>query len=205
MFRDCFRLVGLNRADKMPDQVPIHWNVHGEVDGYMSKPWGIYLFLLITLAIAMLFPILSRIDPKKGNYALFRKSWIAIQTVIVVFFAYLYFVSLLVSLKPEYQIIPFVMTGIGVLFMLIGNYLGKVRQNYFVGIRTPWTLANEDVWNKTHRFGGWMFVLAGIMLLFNALFQFHVVAVTVIAIVMAAIVPLVYSYLIFPKDQKIKK
>lgn len=193
--------VGWLLYDSLPQNVPIHWNVKGEIDGWMSKPWGVFLIPLVTLGVAMLFPILSSIDPRKGNYELFRKSWIMIQVTILLFFAYMYFSSLLVVLHPEYEIFPFVMTGIGVLFMLIGNYLGKVRQNYFVGIKTPWTLANEDVWNKTHRLGGWCFVIAGIALILNGIVQWHIVVVSVTAFSLAVAFPLIYSYLIFPKKK----
>ena len=132
----------------LPDQMPSHWNIQGEVDSYMDKGLFIYLFPGIALLIAFLFPVLSKIDPKKEKYVLFRRAWLIIQTFIVLFFAYLYFVTIYLALNPEVSITPFIFVGIGVLFVVIGNYLGKVRQNYFMGIRTPWTLDNEKVWNN---------------------------------------------------------
>ena len=188
--------------DQLPEQMPTHWNIAGEVDGYMPKGTAIILFPAITLGIAILFPILSMIDPRKEKYTLFRRPWLILQTVIVIFFAYLYFVSIYLAFNPAVSITPFIFVGIGVLFIVIGNYLGKVRQNYFVGIKTPWTLHSEEVWNKTHRLGSWAFLIAGILILVNGFIQWQLVPVMVAAIIIAAVVPIVYSYILYRKLKK---
>jgi uncharacterized membrane protein len=179
--------------------VPIHWNIHNQPDNYAHKMWSTLLFPSITLLCAILFKFLPKLDPRKEAYVQFARPWSIIQNVLILFFAYVYFVSILATLDPSYNIGAFIMTGIGVLFVLLGNYLGKVRQNYFVGIKTPWTLASEEVWNKTHRIGGWAFVVAGVMLILNGLLYWHVAVVFTIAIVLAVVVPIVYSYVIFKK------
>ena len=182
--------------DKLPAQMPSHWNIEGEVDSYISKQLGVVLFPSITLAIALLFPILSKIDPRKEKYALFKRPWLILQMVFVMFFAYIYFVSLYLTFHPEQSAAGFILGGIGVLFVLIGNYLGKIRQNYFIGIKTPWTLHSEDVWNKTHRLGGWCFAIAGLVIFGNAFVQWHMAAVMSVATVFAVVPPIVYSYLL---------
>lgn len=190
---------GLFLYDSLPDQLPSHWNIAGEVDAYVSKDLGIYLFPGITLAIALLFPILSSIDPRKKKYKAFQRPWHILQMAFVVFFAYMYFVTLYLTFHPEVSIVQFIFAGIGVLFIVIGNYLGKVRQNYFVGIKTPWTLDNEEVWNKTQRMGGWAFLFAGLIILINAFVQWQLVGSMVVAIVIAAVWPIVYSYILYKR------
>jgi len=185
--------------DQLPEIMPSHWNIEGEVDAYMDKTTWIWIFPGITLFIALMFPFFSRIDPKKEKYELFRRPWLIFQMMFVGFFAYLYFVSLYLTLNPEVSITGFVFGGIGVLFVLIGNYLGKVRQNWFLGIRTPWTLDNEEVWNKTQRLAGWIFLIAGLVIFAEAFIQWQIAWVLGICVVVAVIVPVVYSYLLHRK------
>ncbi|MFC1655988.1 SdpI family protein [Patescibacteria group bacterium] len=189
--------------DQLPDQMPTHWNIEGQVDAYMPKGSAILLFPGITLAVTLLFPLLSMIDPRKEKYVLFRRPWLILQIVIVLFFAYMYFVSVYLALNPEILITPFILGGIGVLFIIIGNYLGKVRQNYFVGIKTPWTLNSEEVWNKTQRVGGWAFMFAGIVILINGFVKWQLVPVMIAVIAIAAIGPIVYSYILYRKLKKL--
>lgn len=183
--------------DKLPNMMPSHWNFEGAVDSYMEKTTWVYLFPGITLAMALMFPILSSIDPRKEKYELFRRPWLILQMVFVGFFAYLYFVSLYMALNPEVAITPFVLGAVGVLFVIIGNYLGKVRQNYFVGIKTPWTLDNEEVWNKTQRVGGWAFLIAGLFIFAEAFIKWQIGWIILTAIIVTVLVPVVYSYILY--------
>lgn len=182
--------------DKLPAQIPSHWNAAGEVDDYIRKEIAVILFPLITLGTAMLFPVLEKIDPRKDNYKLFEKPWIALQAVIVSFFAYIYFVTLYLTFNPEMGADSFVIGGIGLMLTLIGFLMRKFKQNYFVGIRTPWTLHSEKVWNKTHQLAGWTFVTGGLMMFINAFLSWHVIIVTILAVTIAIAPPVVYSYLL---------
>ncbi|MBU1446184.1 SdpI family protein [Patescibacteria group bacterium] len=195
-------IAGFVLLDSLPAQMPMHWNIAGEIDNYMDKNMAIIVFPSITLAITLMFPFLSRIDPRRENYELFKKSWIILQATIVIFFAYLYFVTLYLTFHPEVSIIPFIFSGIGVLFMVIGNYLGKIRQNYFVGVKTPWTLDNEEVWNKTHRLAAYLFFIAGFVTIIEGVVQWYVFPVFMGCVAIAALVPIIYSYVIFKKYQK---
>lgn len=194
--------VGLLMFDQMPDMMPTHWNVKGEIDDWTSKTTWVWLFPSITLVLALLFPILSRIDPRKEKYTLFRRPWLILQMVFVVFFAYLYFATMYIALHPEILVTPFILGGIGVLFIVIGNYLGKVRQNYFIGIKTPWTLDNEEVWNRTQRVGGWSFMFAGLIIFTEAFIRWQEVWAIFTAIGIAVIIPVLYSYLLHKKIVK---
>jgi len=106
---------------------------------------------LIVVAMIVLFRFLPKIDPKKANYEKFKNTWEIIQFVIIGFMAYVHFVSLFMILNPEYSINSFMLFGLGAMFVLMGNYMGKIKHNFFIGIKTPRTIADEDVWKKTHR------------------------------------------------------
>jgi uncharacterized membrane protein len=195
-------VAGLVLYDSLPDQIPSHWNIAGEVDSYVNKDLGIYLFPGITLFMVILFPILSMVDPRREKYKTFKRSWYILQMAIVLFFAYMYAVTLYLTFHPEASMIKFMFIGMGILFIVIGNCLGKIRQNYFVGIKTPWTLDNEEVWNKTQRMGGLAFLIAGLILLINAFIQWQLVASMIVAILIAAIWPILYSYIVFKRFKK---
>jgi len=111
---------GLVLYDSLPDQIPSHWNIAGEVDSYVNKDFGIYLFPGITLFMVILFPILSMIDPRRKKYETFKRSWYILQMAIVLFFAYMYAVTLYLTFHPEVSMIQFVFVGMGILFIVIG-------------------------------------------------------------------------------------
>ncbi|MFC1599857.1 SdpI family protein [Patescibacteria group bacterium] len=195
-------IVGFLLWDQLPEMMPSHWNINGEIDSYMDKTTWIWIFPGITMLMVLMFPFLSRIDPKKEKYELFRRPWLILQMVFVGFFAYIYFVSLYLTLNPSVPITGFIFGGMGVMFVLIGNYLGKVRQNWFMGIRTPWTLDNEEVWNKTQRLAGWLFLTAGLVVFAEAFIQWQVAWVMGVVIGIAVVVPVVYSYFLHRKLTK---
>lgn len=183
--------------NSLPGEMPMHWNLAGEVDQYWPKLYGAFFAPLLAVAFILLFSFLSKIDPKKEKYKLFRKPWEMIQLGILGFVTYLQFVTLYMSMNPNGDIIKFIFIGIGVMFVLLGNYMGKVRQNYFIGVKTPWALANEEVWNKTQRMGGFFFVLSGLILVIEAFLQWYLVPVFIISILFTVVIPMVYSYLVF--------
>lgn len=195
-------VVGFWLYPKLPDVVPTHWNFEGQPDSYSSKQFAVWFFPSLTLLMTFLFPVLAKMDPHKEKYAQFQKAWFMIRTIILSCFAYLYFVSLYAALNPMVDVGSFVLCGIAVMFILMGNYLGKVRQNYFLGIRTPWTLHDEDIWNKTHRLSGWMFVLVGLLLLVEVFLKLSLPYVIFVTIALLLLVPIIYSYLLFRQKTK---
>lgn len=194
--------IGWFYYDKLPQSIPIHWNWKGEIDGYGSKDLHVWMFPLIIIVMMILFWFLPKLDPKKDKYEKFADVWEILQTVMVMFFVYVYFISLYAGLHQGLDVSSWVMGGMGVLFILMGNYLGKVRQNYFIGIKVPWTLNNEEVWNKTHRVGGWCFVVAGIMMLINAFVKFSVGWIFGLAMAIVLVLPILYSYVIYKRIEK---
>ncbi|MEL7568051.1 MAG: DUF1648 domain-containing protein [Dehalobacterium sp.] len=156
-------ILGIYVYPMLPDQVPTHWNFNGEIDGYSSKTFGAIGLPLIILGMYILFLVLPLIDPKKENYQKFTRTYFILKYVLVLFFFLLYVATIGVSLGYPININRIVPMGIAILFVFLGNYLSTVRHNYFMGIRTPWTLANEKVWMKTHRIGGKLWVFSGII------------------------------------------
>lgn len=148
----------------LPDQLPIHWNYKGIADNFTRKSLGIFIMPLIMLVMYLFMIILPKIDPKKNNYQRFQGTYFQIMNGILLFIFLFQAVSILSALEivnPKY-VIPEI---VGLLFIFIGNLSPKFKPNYFLGIRTPWTLANEEVWKKTHRFGGKIFVISGLLML----------------------------------------
>jgi uncharacterized membrane protein len=204
---ELFLFIGMIAASlilwtQLPEQMPMHWNIEGQIDNYMPKIWGAFMVPGIAILLMALFKFIPFIDPKKEKYKLFEKSWGVIQFGIYGFMAYMHFVTLYLSINQSADIVKLILPGIGVLFILLGNYMTKVRQNYFVGIKTPWTLNNEEVWNKTHRVGGLAFVIAGIVFLIEGFFQVYMLPVFLITIILAALGPVIYSYFVFRKLKK---
>jgi len=189
---------------QLPDdaRIPVHWNIQGQPDRYSGKPEGLLLLPLITLAVTVLMLIIPRFEPRREHFRLSQKSYRIIIGGIVVVMCGLHCGLLLAALGKPVDIGRFVPSAVGLLFIVIGNRMGKIRSNFFLGVRTPWTLSSELAWNKTHRFTGWLFVLLGIGLiisatLFSGLATFIVLISGCVFIVGGSAV---YSYLIWKKD-----
>lgn len=153
--------VGIYLYPQLPEQVASHWNVAGEVDGYMSKFWGIFLFSIIILGIFLLFLALPKIDTLKKNFVGFRKYHNALMVSIVTLLFYIYILTIVWNMGVQFNMTQFFVPAIGVLFFYIGTILKHTKRNWFVGIRTPWTLSSDAVWEKTHKLGGKLFKIVG--------------------------------------------
>ena len=178
----------------LPDQIPMHWNFAGEVDSYSPKTWGAWMVPGLTLLITVLLPLVSRIDPRREKFKEFVREWELIQLTMVLFFAYLYAVTLAACLHGPVDMNFWMMAGFGIFFIVLGNFLGKIQPNYTVGIRVPWTIDNEVVWRKTHRLGGWCFVVSGLILLANAWLNWYPVVVFITTMIIAVVLPMAAAY-----------
>ncbi|QRN85221.1 SdpI family protein [Clostridia bacterium] len=193
-------VIGLLAYRHLPAQIPIHWNINGEVDNYGSRAFGVFGIPFITLGVFLLFYFLPNLDPRKHNYPQFARSYQAIKLVTIVFMFMLYCATILYSLGVPVNISLVVNLLVGIMFIIIGNYLGKVKHNYFVGIKTPWTLADEEVWKKTHRLAAPFMVIGGVVFIAGAFIQQTAVYILSFTVLMIAVlVPTVYSYLLFRK------
>jgi uncharacterized membrane protein len=184
-----------------PEQVPIHWNVKGEVDNYGSRAFGAFFFPGIIIGMYFLFLAIPYLDPKKDRYQQFRKVYHIFKTILVGFMVVIYFLSSLSSLGYQIPINVWMPILVGILFIILGNYMAKIKPNWFMGIRTPWTLSSEEVWNKTHRLGGKAFIAGGLIMAvlgFTPASFFMPLFITLMVIVV--IVPIIYSFIIFKKE-----
>ncbi|MGI6065614.1 MAG: SdpI family protein [Bacillota bacterium] len=184
----------------LPQRVPSHWNFQGEIDGYSSRFWGAFGLPLMILGCFFLFELLPFIDPRKENYAKFTKAYTMFKYAFTLLFYGLYIVILLAAMDYPIKINIVVPVGIAILFIVIGNYLTTVRHNYFIGIRTPWTLASEEVWRKTHRLAGRLWFGSGLVaiiaLLLNAKIGRTIFFVLIIG---TAVFSMIYSWWCFQK------
>jgi len=183
---------------KLPEQISTHWNTHGQVDGYTSKPWGVYMLPLISTIMSILLMVLPKISPKGFKLGTARKVYDIIVLAMVVFMFAIMVLSFEASIHGEIDMNQWFLAAMGLLFVVVGNYLTKVPKNFFLGIRTPWTLASDEVWYKTHRLGSWTFVIAGLLVVLCAFLQ--VSMNWAIGFLMAAgFIPFIYSLIIYKK------
>lgn len=193
-------VVGVWAYPHLPDKVPSHWNAAGVVNGYAGPFQGAFLLPLIIIGVYALFWVIPRMDPKKANYTQMGRVFWILGLAITLFMSVLYWGTIAVSLGYLENLPQGSFFGIGILFVILGNYFGKIKFNYMLGIRTPWTLANEEVWYKTHRFAGPIWMVGGVLLL---LIGFLPVAWTaplfVGVILIVTVLPMGYSYLLFKK------
>lgn len=191
--------LGLYFYKELPDQMPIHWNAAGEVDGYAPKALAVFGFpvFFAALELLMFFVILN--DPKKQNQSNIMRQlgfWSLPVIGIIVYTA-----TIFSGLGYDLPITTIVMILVGVLFIIVGNYMPKAKQNYTIGIKLPWTLDDTENWNKTHRLGGFLWVIGGIVFLIGAFLPGGAVLTLVTALVMV-LVPTGYSYMLYRKKQK---
>lgn len=183
----------------MPEQVPIHWNVQGEVDNYGSRLFGTFSLPLLNILMYILFIILPKLDPKRANYSKFDSSYLTIRYSTHLFFALMFGVTAAVSLGYPIQIDKWIPAGVAVLFIVLGNIMGRVRHNYFVGFKYPWTLANEEVWRRTHQFGAKLMVIGGFIALLGVIFTRGSVSFMFLmaGVLVPMIITTIYSYVIY--------
>ncbi|MBN1386194.1 SdpI family protein [Candidatus Woesearchaeota archaeon] len=193
-------IAGIIIYPKMPDQVASHWNTQGEVNGYMSKFWGLFLMPFVSLALFILFLILPMIDPLKNNIKKFRSYFDAFILLMIIFMAYIYALTIMANLGKEFNMTLAMIPALAILFYFTGILLEKSKRNWFIGIRTPWTLSSDKVWDKTHRLGAILFKISAVIILTALVFPDYVVWLILVPILASAIIPLVYSYIIYPKQ-----
>ncbi|MGI8619404.1 MAG: SdpI family protein [Gemmatimonadaceae bacterium] len=182
----------------LPDRMPTHWNMSGEVDGWTSQPWGAFLIPIMLLVGLAIFHLIPSIDPRRGNYAKFKGTYEILIIAIMVFMLGVHLVILAAALGNDVSVARVMPLGVGILFMVIGNLLPRTRPNWFIGVRTPWTLSSDRVWERTHRFAGRLFVAAGaLILLVGIVAPAMAQPVLIGSTVVVSVAVLVYSYVIW--------
>ncbi|MGG0471951.1 SdpI family protein [Priestia aryabhattai] len=185
----------------LPATMPIHWGANGEADGFATKINAMILTVGIMVLIYFIIAFVPRIDPRKENYKYFSKTYNILLNAVLLLFFFVNMSTILQGLGynvPMSYIAP-IMAGL--VFIIIGNYLQRVRSNYFMGIRTPWTLSNENVWKKTHRLSGKIFFIGGLLILISAFLPDGYKSVIMWgSIVLCVAIPYLYSYVAYKKE-----
>lgn len=190
-------LAGIFLWNRMPDVVATHFDMNGKANGYSSKLFAVFGLPFILLCSHLFCAFITRLDPKKKNISdkVYRLLlWICPLCSIFVSAAIYGF-----TLGVTFNIASIITTLVGVIFILIGNYLPKCKQNYTVGIKTPWALNDEENWYHTHRLSGFLWVICGILMIANIIIQSNILMIALISIMV--IVPYIYSFLYYKKHQ----
>ena len=186
----------------LPELIPSHWNFAGEVDGYLPRFWGVAVIPLVMAACTALFFVLPGIDPLRANYPRFQAYY---EGFILVFALFLSVIQLQVILWGlGFEVSPNVLLPpvFGALFIYLGYLVERAEQNWFVGIRTPWTLSSAAVWKKTHERGGFLFKLAGVVALAGAFFGQYALLFAIVPVLVVTSYTVIYSYREYAKEQR---
>jgi uncharacterized membrane protein len=197
-------LAGIMLWNQLPDPMASHWNVNDEVDGYMSRFWGVSMMPLILIVLFLLFLLIPNIDPLKANIAQVRETFNLFITFIIGFMVYVHALTLSWNLGyTNLGIGKAMLPAMGLLFFIIGSMLRKAKRNWFIGIRTPWTLSSDTVWNEIHRIGGILFMVAGVIAVIGGFFGGMVAFWSILVPVLGTTIFLiVYSYVLYQKEVK---
>ena len=194
--------IGVYYYPQMPEKMASHWNVKGQVDDYLSKFWGVFLIPITLIPLALLFMAIPRIDPLRENIEKFRKYYDGFVILFMLFMIFVYFQTILWNIGIKVSPIAFLPIGAGLLFIGAGVLCENTRRNWSIGIRTPWTMSSDTVWDKTHRVGGKLFKIAGAIAMVGIFFQSYAVLFVLIPVLLVAAYTVVYSYLEYKKETK---
>lgn len=182
----------------LPEKVPMHWNINGEVDRFGTKYELLLIPILLPLLVYVIFLIVPKIDPKKRLKEMGGK-YQSLKAILTIFMSALS-LFIMYTAKNDTEHNPnYIILIIGLLFVFLGNYFKTIKPNYFIGIKTPWTLENETIWKKTHNLAGKMWFVGGLLVVFCSLIlvkEKNMIWFAVITVIIT-VVPVVYSYLLF--------
>ncbi len=187
---------------QLPPTVATHWNLRGTADGFSSRATAVSIMPLVILGLTGLFNVLPKLDPRRANYDKFIDTYWLIANAVILFILIGHGMIVATGLGYPVKVDRFVPIGVGLLFIVLGNYLTRVEPNWFIGIRTPWTLSSDTVWRKTHRTGGWLMVLGGLAVTGSAFLpQSAFLPLLIGAVLVIAVIPIVQSYVLWKREQ----
>lgn len=189
---------------QLPDSIATHFDMNGNPDGFSSKNFAVSLMPLVSFTLVLMMHGLMIISPEKFAAKQSSRSIAQLILAIVTFLTALHFAMLYSAVYHEQIVGPSVSIGLSLLIVFIGNYMGKIEQNFWVGIRTPWTLASEDNWKRTQRFTGHAFVISGLIALAFSIW-IHTVAAPMAALILASLLGVIYSYRYYVKYEKVDR
>jgi|KBSSwiStaDraftv2_1062776.scaffolds.fasta_scaffold784551_2 uncharacterized membrane protein len=187
---------------RLPPTVATHWNLRGTPDGFSSRFVAVAIGPLLIIGITLLFNVLPKVDPRRENYLSFLSTYWLFANALMVFMLIIHAVVLASGMGYSVRIDRLMPLFVGLLFVVIGNYLTRVEPNWFVGIRTPWTLSSDRVWRKTHRTGGWLMVLGGLALATGAFLpRAALLPLLIGTVVLVAVFPIAQSYILWKREK----
>lgn len=192
-------LAGAWLYPKMPERMASHWNAKDQVDGYMPRFWGVFLMPLVALLMLALFIIIPRIDPLKKNIEKFRGYFDGFILIVTAFLIFIYKLSILWNLGYRFRMGQLMAPALAILFYYCGVLIQHAKRNWFIGIRTPWTLSSDRVWDSTHRLGAKLFKASAPIVLLAAFFPDYALWLILVPVLLATVIVTVYSYLEYRK------
>jgi uncharacterized membrane protein len=192
---------GIYLYPQMPENMASHWNAQGQVDGYTSKAVGLFLMPATSLGMLLLFALVPKIDPLKKNIEKFRKYYDGFIVIMIAFMFYLYVLTIAWNVDMEFDMVYSFIPPFAAIFYYSGILIENTKRNWFIGIRTPWTLSSKRVWDKTHRLGGKLFKAAALISLIGLLFRDYAFFFLIVPIISVSGYIVVYSYVIYQKKK----
>jgi uncharacterized membrane protein len=193
--------IGIYYYPQMPEKVASHWNAEGQVNGYTSKFWGLFLMPIISAGMLFLFILIPRIDPLKSNIQEFRKYFDGFIVLIIVFLFYIHLLTIFWNSGYTFNMLTFLSPALAILFYSTGILIENAKRNWFIGIRTPWTMSSDKVWDKTHKLGGKLFKIVGILALLAIFFESYAILIIVVPVIIVSIYTIVYSFFEYQKEK----
>lgn len=197
-------LAGVFLWSQLPDPMASHWDVNDQVNGYMSRFWGVFMMPLVLLGMFLIFLVIPQIDPLKANIAQFRGTFNLFIAFMVGFMTFVHVLTLLWNLGyTSFGIGDAILPAMGLLFIVVGSLLRKAKRNFFIGIRTPWTLSSDYVWDKTHKLGSVLFMLSGALAVIGGFFGGMVAFwMLMVPLLGSTVFLFVYSYVLYQRETK---
>lgn len=192
-------VMGFYFYPQMPDKMASHWNIKGDVDGYMPKTWALFLMPVLSAILFLMFLLIPRIDPLKENIEKFREYFDWFVVLIIAFLFYIYVLSILWSFGHRFDMGQVLAPALAILFYYAGILISNAKKNWFIGIRTPWTMSYESVWNKTNKLGGKMFKISGVICLFGIILPAYAFLFVIVPVLITAFYTIIYSYFEYRK------
>ncbi|HXV85152.1 MAG TPA: SdpI family protein [Gemmatimonadales bacterium] len=189
---------------RVPPRVAVHWNVHGEPDGFGGRLMALALIPAVMLATRGILALLPAIDPRAANYRKFADTYWLIVNGVLAFLLLLHLVIVVNGIGYPVRVDRIAVGGAGLLLVLIGSYLGRVEPNFFFGIRTPWTLSSDTVWRRTNRVGGRILAGGGGALVLTLFLPASALPIVILILAAIAVIPVVLSYIWWKKEQALR-
>lgn len=195
-------VLGLIFYSKLPDKMITHWNYQNQPDGYSNKIFALFGIPLIIVVVSVICIVGTKSDPKRNNVDKSKKLLNVVIWSLPIITNIVQIVSIMANMGKKVDIGLIIGGLVGVLLIIIGNYLPKCKQNYTLGIKTPWTLSNEIIWNKTHKLGAICFVIAGLIIVIASIVKLHIFGILLMAVILISVfLPIIYSYILFIRQK----